>query len=55
MRRRRLGSQGPDISVIGLGAWEAGGEDWGLNDSEESVIAALRTAFDTGIDWVDTA
>ena len=55
MRRRRLGSQGPDISVIGLGAWEAGGEDWGPNDSEESVIAALRTAFDTGIDWVDTA
>jgi aryl-alcohol dehydrogenase-like predicted oxidoreductase len=55
MRRRRLGTQGPEISVIGFGAWEAGGEQWGPNESEDAVIDAMRAAFDSGIDWIDTA
>ncbi len=41
--------------MIGFGAWEAGGEQWGPNESEETVIAAMRAAFDAGIDWIDTA
>jgi aryl-alcohol dehydrogenase-like predicted oxidoreductase len=55
MRTRRLGSDGPRISVIGFGAWEAGGTDWGPNPSEEIVIDAMRAALDAGIDWIDTA
>ena len=55
MRTRRLGSSGPEISVIGYGAWEAGGADWGPNDSEEAVISAMHAALDAGIDWIDTA
>lgn len=55
MRVRKLGSQGPEISVVGYGSWEAGGTAWGPNESEESVIAAIRAALDAGIDWVDTA
>jgi len=55
MRTRRLGSQGPDISVIGLGAWEAGGDAWGPNPDEADVVAAYHAAFDAGITWVDTA
>ena len=55
MQRRRLGTSGPEISVIGYGAWEAGGSDWGPNDSEEGVIEAVRAALDAGIDWIDTA
>src|SRR5262245_51960276 len=55
MRIRRLGSQGPDISVIGLGAWEAGGDAWGPNPDEADVVAAYHAAFDAGITWVDTA
>jgi len=50
-----LGSSGPEISVIGYGAWEAGGADWGPNDSEEAVITAMHAALDAGIDWIDTA
>ena len=38
MRMRRLGSLGPNISVIGFGAWEAGGDMWGANESEATVI-----------------
>jgi aryl-alcohol dehydrogenase-like predicted oxidoreductase len=55
MRTRRLGSTGPELSVIGYGAWEAGGADWGPNESDEAVIGAIRAALDAGIDWIDTA
>lgn len=55
MRRHRLGSNGPDISVIGYGSWEAGGTAWGPNESEDAVIGAMRAALDAGIDWIDTA
>ena len=55
MRTRPLGAFGPEISVIGYGAWEAGGADWGPNESEDAVIEAIRSALDAGIDWIDTA
>jgi aryl-alcohol dehydrogenase-like predicted oxidoreductase len=55
VRTRQLGAKGPEISVIGFGAWEAGGAEWGPNQSEERVIDAMRTALDAGIDWIDTA
>jgi aryl-alcohol dehydrogenase-like predicted oxidoreductase len=55
MRTRRLGSHGPDLSVIGFGAWEAGGTSWGANASDDAVVDAMRAGFDAGIDWIDTA
>jgi aryl-alcohol dehydrogenase-like predicted oxidoreductase len=55
MEMRKLGSQGPEISVIGFGAWEAGGTTWGPNQSEDAVIRAMRSGFDAGITWIDTA
>lgn len=55
MRTRRLGSQGPEISVVGYGAWEAGGNVWGPNPPDEQVIDAMHAAFEAGINWVDTA
>lgn len=54
--RRPLGARGPDLSVIGLGAWEAGGgRTWGANRSDADVIRALRHGFDLGVNWIDTA
>jgi aryl-alcohol dehydrogenase-like predicted oxidoreductase len=55
MRQRKLGAGGPEISVIGYGAWEAGGDAWGPNESEADVVDAMRSALDAGIDWIDTA
>jgi aryl-alcohol dehydrogenase-like predicted oxidoreductase len=55
MRRKRLGSTGPELSVIGFGAWEAGGDAWGPNPSEDRVIETIRAGLDAGIDWIDTA
>jgi aryl-alcohol dehydrogenase-like predicted oxidoreductase len=58
MQFRNLGSQGPGISVLGVGAWAIGGPagpfNWGPQDDDEST-AALHRAFDAGINWVDTA
>lgn len=51
-----LGADGPQISTIGLGGWEAGGGGtWGPNESDVKVIDALRRGFDEGATWVDTA
>jgi aryl-alcohol dehydrogenase-like predicted oxidoreductase len=55
MRTRQLGSRGPEISVIGYGAWEAGGDAWGPNESEAVVVEAIQAGLDAGIDWIDTA
>jgi aryl-alcohol dehydrogenase-like predicted oxidoreductase len=55
MRTQRLGREGPDVSVVGFGAWEAGGTQWGPNESDEAVVAAIRGGLDAGIDWIDTA
>jgi aryl-alcohol dehydrogenase-like predicted oxidoreductase len=57
VRTRRLGSQGPEISVAGFGSWVLGGPwkfGWGPSDDDEG-IAAIRHAIDSGVRWVDTA
>src|ERR671914_1607358 len=55
MRTQRLGSMGPEISVIGFGAWEAGGMAWGPNPPDRQTIDAIQTALDAGVSWIDTA
>jgi aryl-alcohol dehydrogenase-like predicted oxidoreductase len=56
--RRQLGSDGPEITIVGFGAWAVGGGDWafswGPQDDEQS-IAAMRRAVDLGVNWIDTA
>jgi aryl-alcohol dehydrogenase-like predicted oxidoreductase len=55
MKLRRLGSEGPTISVIGYGGWEAGGIAWGPTPPDEQVLDSMRAGFDAGISWLDTA
>jgi aryl-alcohol dehydrogenase-like predicted oxidoreductase len=55
MLTRPLGAHGPELSVIGLGAWEAGGDAWGANPEDEEIVRAFHAAFDAGVTWVDTA
>ena len=57
MNRRALGRAGPEISVVGLGAWAIGGPwewGWGETDDAESVAAILH-AVESGVSWIDTA
>jgi aryl-alcohol dehydrogenase-like predicted oxidoreductase len=54
---RRLGSAGPEITTLGLGAWAIGGAwrfGWGPQDDDES-IAAIHRALELGVGWIDTA
>lgn len=55
MKTRKLGKQGPDISVIGYGAWEIGGQAYGPNPDEAVIMDAVHAALDAGINWIDTA
>jgi aryl-alcohol dehydrogenase-like predicted oxidoreductase len=41
--------------VVGYGAWEAGGDFWGPNESDDMVIAAIQAGVESGMNWVDTA
>ena len=57
MRTRRLGREGPQITVLGLGSWVfsgAGGLGLGPADDQES-IDTIRHAVESGINWIDTA
>jgi aryl-alcohol dehydrogenase-like predicted oxidoreductase len=55
---RALGRSGVEITVVGFGAWAAGGGgwsfSWGPQDDDES-IASMRHALDLGVNWIDTA
>lgn len=55
MKMERLGSQGPAISAVGFGSWEAGGQAWGPEVPEERTIEAIRTGINSGMNWIDTA
>jgi aryl-alcohol dehydrogenase-like predicted oxidoreductase len=55
MQTNRLGSNGPELSTVGYGAWEAGGTAWGPNASDDVLVGAIRAALDAGINWIDTA
>jgi aryl-alcohol dehydrogenase-like predicted oxidoreductase len=55
MRVRKLGDGGPDTSVVGYGAWQAGGANWGERSPDDDVIAAIRAAIESGQTWIDTA
>lgn len=54
MKYRRLGKTGLDISVVGLGTWQFGGE-WGHAFSPAEVGVIIDTAKDLGINFIDTA
>jgi aryl-alcohol dehydrogenase-like predicted oxidoreductase len=53
MRMRKLGDG--EISVIGFGAWEAGGGVWGEGPGDEGSVEAIHAALDAGTSWIDTA
>jgi len=48
-----LGQTGREVSEIGFGAWQVGG-DWGQVD-DDSAIRTLHAAVDAGVSFFDTA
>jgi aryl-alcohol dehydrogenase-like predicted oxidoreductase len=53
MEKRTLGRTGRDVGVVGLGAWQLGG-DWGEVD-ESDALAVLNSAVEGGVTFIDTA
>src|SRR4051812_47591499 len=53
MNRRSIGRLGREVSEIGFGAWQIGG-DWGSVD-EDAALATLHAAADAGVTFFDTA
>lgn len=51
---RQLGRTGLNVSVIGAGAWQFGGE-WGHDFTQDEVDAILDQAETEGINLIDTA
>lgn len=54
MIKRTLGTTDMVISVVGFGAFAAGGWMWGSQDDADTA-AAIRAAIDGGVNWIDTA
>jgi aryl-alcohol dehydrogenase-like predicted oxidoreductase len=57
MQTRKLGYTDLELTTVGLGTWAIGGPwqfGWGPQDDDEA-IAAILTAIETGISWIDTA
>ncbi len=54
MKYRILGQTGLRVSVIGVGAWQFGGE-WGRTYSPADARAILQRAGELGINLIDTA
>lgn len=55
MEKRPLGARtGLSVSVIGLGLWAAGGDEWGTSEDRAS-LDAVEAALEAGVNFFDTA
>lgn len=54
MKYRKLGKTDLELSVIGVGTWQFGGE-WGKNFTPSEVDQILGRAQELGINFIDTA
>jgi aryl-alcohol dehydrogenase-like predicted oxidoreductase len=58
MDTRKLGNSDMHITLVGYGAWAAGGAGWdfawGAQDDADS-IAAIHRSLELGVNWIDTA
>lgn len=54
MNYRKLGKTGFEISEVGLGTWQIGG-GWGKPFDPKIAEELLHSAFDRGVNFVDTA
>jgi aryl-alcohol dehydrogenase-like predicted oxidoreductase len=53
MQTRELGRTGRQVSIVGLGSWQLGG-DWGTVDDSDAM-GVLHAAVDDGVTFLDTA
>ncbi|MDX1962730.1 MAG: aldo/keto reductase [Pirellulales bacterium] len=54
MEMRPFGKSGIQVSGIGIGTWQIGGQ-WGPEFTDETALEILRAAADQGVTFIDTA
>lgn len=54
MKYRKLGKTDLDVSVVGVGTWQFGGE-WGVAFTQKEVDSIFDKAKEVGINFIDTA
>jgi aryl-alcohol dehydrogenase-like predicted oxidoreductase len=54
MQYRRLGKTDLEVSVVGVGTWQFGGE-WGVDFTQQAADAVIDAAREVGINLIDTA
>ncbi|WP_280770045.1 aldo/keto reductase [Salipaludibacillus daqingensis] len=54
MKYRRLGKTELEVSTVGVGTWQFGGE-WGMDFTQKEVDDILTTSKECGINLIDTA
>lgn len=52
--RRVLGKSDIPVTVVGMGLWAAGGDEWGETD-DQKILSAIDYALDAGVNFFDTA
>lgn len=55
---RKLGNSDMSITSVGFGSWAVGGSGWAHgwgNQDDQDSRAAIHTALDSGMNWIDTA
>src|ERR1700730_18579347 len=55
MQYINLGKSGPKVSVVGMGAMQASGKDFGQPYVEEEILDAMKNSKAAGVTLVDTA
>ena len=56
MQYRELGRSGIKVTPLALGSWPAGGgPEWGIKKDDSVYLDMMRTAFEGGINFVDSA
>ena len=55
VQERQLGQSELNVSVVGMGLWQAAGTAWGEDYATNDVVRAIQAAPDAGINLLDTA
>jgi len=55
MEYRNIGKSDLRVSIVGFGAWQAGGRGWGSDFTDNDVIKAMKYGFENGVNYIDTA